>query len=86
MRVRILGRYWNLRLGVPALANAADCDPPDVPAKEIRIGPDQEHELEAVIHEVMHAADWHKDEAWVGSVAADLAAILKRIGYRKGAP
>jgi len=33
MRVKLLGRVWNLRFA-PNLANRGDCDPPDVPKKE----------------------------------------------------
>ena len=36
MRVKLLGRVWNLRFA-PNLANRGDCDPPDVPKKEIRV-------------------------------------------------
>lgn len=83
MRVRILGRYWNLRLGVPALANAADCDPPNLRGKQIRIGPDKEHELEHIIHELTHAAFWWLDEDYVREFAADSAKILNDCGYSK---
>lgn len=83
MRVRILGKHWRLRLNVPGLANAADIDPPNARDKAIRIGTDQERELELIIHECLHGAGWHIEEPFVEQFAADVAAILKRCGYRK---
>lgn len=83
MRVKILGKHWNLRLGVPGLANGADIDPPDAPNKQIRIGPDQSAEMEFIIHEAIHGAGWHISEEFVAQFAEDVATILKRCGYRK---
>ena len=36
MRIKLLGRIWNLRFA-PNLAHRGDCDPPDRPNKEIRV-------------------------------------------------
>jgi hypothetical protein len=85
MRVRMLGKDWRLRF-VPNLgANLGDCDPPDRPAKEIRIaaGPRGEERLEVLIHELVHAAGWHIDEGFVERFAADAARVLWRLGYRE---
>jgi len=43
-----------------------------------------EEELEVLLHEFMHAAYWDHDEEFVEEVAADLAKLLWRLGYRKG--
>lgn len=63
-----------------------DCDSPDTKGKRIRISkslPPRE-ELEVIIHECLHAADWHKDEdSWVAPVADDIARLLWRLGWRK---
>jgi hypothetical protein len=42
-----------------------------------------ERELDVIIHEVLHAADWHRSEEWCATVATDLARILYRLGYRR---
>jgi hypothetical protein len=38
---------------------------------------------EVLIHELLHAADWTKDEEWVVEVAQDLARFLKEAGLLK---
>jgi len=62
-----------------------DCDPPETKGKKIRIAKDlsPQEELEVVIHESLHAADWYKDEEWVEVVAKDISNLLWRIGWRK---
>jgi hypothetical protein len=80
VRVRILGKYWNLRR-VPNLgSNKGICQHPDSAAKEIHIqsGLRGEQLLETVIHEVLHAANWHLDEEFVTDFARDVTKILKR--------
>ncbi len=54
--VKLLGRVWNLRFA-PNLANRGDCDPPDVPKKEIRVLSTLtgEERLEVLVHEMVHA-------------------------------
>jgi len=42
-----------------------------------------EHELEILLHEMMHACDWQKDEEFIGRSAKDIARALWRIGFRK---
>lgn len=84
MRVRILGKYWRLRLNVAGLSNGADIDDPTERNKEIRIGTDSENEMEFIIHEALHGAGWHIEEGFVAQFATDLALILKRCGYSKG--
>jgi hypothetical protein len=90
VRVRILAKFWRF-LRVPAceLSKGADgeCDDPSTPGKCIKVWDklSGERELEVTIHELLHAADWHKDETWVRSVAADATRVLWRLGYRRGA-
>ncbi len=85
MRVKLLGRVWNLRFA-PNLANRGDCDPPDVSKKEIRVLSTLtgEERLEVLVHEMVHAAGWHLDEAFVERFARDAARALWRLGYRDG--
>lgn len=85
MRIHLGGKAWQLepRAKLPADRDG-DCDPPSKPGKSIRIraGLRGVHRLEVEIHELLHAADWSKDEAWVEATAHDLARILWRLGYR----
>jgi hypothetical protein len=84
MRIKILGKLWNLRFA-PNLANRGDCDPPTARAKEIRIASSLhgEERLEVLLHEFCHAAGWHIDEGFVERFASDAARVLWRLGYRE---
>lgn len=85
MRVTILRKRWNLLRNHSGPKNDGYCDPPDARNKSIRVhsGLRGERELEILIHEMLHAADWSKDEEWVEEFSKDLARVLWRIGYRK---
>ena len=86
MIVTIGGKRWNLVFeGTPRDANGA-CDHPTAVGKRIRIRRSLRGEtrLDTIIHEVLHAADWSKDEEWVGQTATELARILTRLGYTDG--
>ena len=85
MRIRILNKRWRLRFA-PNLANRGDCDGPAAKHKEIRVlsGLRGEERLEVLIHEMLHAAGWHIDEAFVEQFARDVARALWRLGYRNG--
>jgi hypothetical protein len=82
-RLNILGRRWGLRFA-PNMANRGDCDPPSRANKQIRVSSmlAGEERLEVLIHEFLHAAGWHIDEAFVEQFAADAAHALWRLGYR----
>jgi hypothetical protein len=94
VRVGILGKWWTLRF-VPAseLPKGKDgardcdglCDKPTDKGKRILVYDklSEEETLETVVHEVLHAADWWKDEEWIEHAANDLARILWRLGYRR---
>lgn len=85
MHLAILGRRWRLKyprtLPKDVLGLCAD---PNEPNKFIAIHSqlDGLERLRTELHEIMHAADWSKDEAWVEQFAKDAAMALWRIGYR----
>lgn len=86
MRVKLLGKFWNLIYG--KLPRDADglCSSPLLPNKTITIRKSLtgERELEILIHEMLHAVDWHKDEDdFISPAAADIARVLWKLGYRK---
>lgn len=88
MRVKILGKFWTLRF-VPTLGTVehplrGDCASPSTKNKSIRVlsGLRGEERLEVLIHEMLHAADWYRDEEWVGEVASDIARAVTKLGYK----
>jgi hypothetical protein len=87
VKLRILGRFWGLSF-VSRLKDHSrgECDPPCLPGKEIRVLSKLrgEERLEVLLHEMLHAAQWHLDEAYVEVIAADMARALWRLGYREG--
>jgi hypothetical protein len=85
VRVKILGKHWNLRFA-PNLANQGDCDPPTARGKEIRVASRLrgEERLEVLLHELVHAGIWNLDEQFVDQFAHDAARVLWRLGYRSG--
>ena len=85
MRVRIGNKYWNLIFTKLDETTGGECDSPDTVNKQIRISNDipDEEELDIVIHEFLHAADWSKDEEWVEQIAYDLSHILLKLGWKK---
>ena len=87
MQISICGKRWNLRF-IPRdrrLDHLAKCDPPDSPNKEIVIqgGQSQLDELDCLIHEMAHAANWNLDEGHVTQWATDVARTLIRLGWKK---
>lgn len=87
MWVTILGKRYRFtftrRL---ARRTAGECDHPEAPPpRRIRVSPDldEEEKLTIIIHEILHAADWSKEEWWVEQAATDIARILWRLGYRR---
>ncbi len=87
MRVRILRKMWDVsfvpRKDLPRTVDGM-CSEPDKPGKSITVAASLtgERRLDVIIHEMLHAADWHKDEEWVEQVASDIARALWRLGYR----
>lgn len=83
MFVTILGKRWRLRF-TPLKVKDGSCDPPDGSAKEIVVESRLKGrgKLDVLIHEMLHAANWHLDEAFVAQCASDMARVLWRLGYR----
>ena len=87
--VNVVGKRWGFRF-VPAPDKddkecRGYCESPDKKNKEIVIKEDlpPKEELDTTLHELLHAADWSKDEEWVDQVGTDIAKILWRLGWRK---
>lgn len=58
----------------------------DFDAKIIRIcrGLEEYDELRIIIHELLHASDYYKDEMWVDNVSRDIADVLyKKMKWTK---
>ena len=85
MRIKVGGKYWNLVFTELDEETGGECDSPDTNGKEIRIATDikNQDELEVIIHELLHAADWSKDEEWVEVIADDIARTLWKLGWKK---
>jgi hypothetical protein len=83
MRVRVLGKFWNLVFKRLSTVDGY-CDSPDKPGKEIQIDARLrgEERLRVLIHEAGHAANWHASEEWVDEFSTDLARVLTRLGYK----
>lgn len=85
MRIKLFGRYYQLLR--PRLNAELDgkCDSPVTPGKVIKVKRSLrgQRELEVLIHEMLHACDFHKDEEWVTTAACDIMRVLWRLGYRK---
>ena len=84
MRVKVLGKVWSFERRA-LTKDDGHCDPPSQAGKRIIVDSrlHGERELDVILHELLHAADWSKDEEWVDSLASDLARILTRLGYRR---
>jgi hypothetical protein len=88
MHVDICGKRWRLEFkrmrDTKHDRQLGNCDPPDVPHKSIRINRSLEGEekLETIIHECLHAANWHYAEESLAQAAEDIARVLWRLGYR----
>ena len=85
MRIKVGNKYWNLVFIELDENTGGECDSPDTKGKEIRISTDlqREEELEVVIHELLHASDWSKDEEWVEEIDQDISNVLMRLGWKK---
>lgn len=77
----ILGKRWRLRFVRGLLRRKGllgECDHPETPNKEIRIDSQLRGKafVAVLVHEILHAGDWHKDEAWVDRMDGDLTTAL----------
>lgn len=92
MRIRILGKQWNLKF-VSNLGTDKDgikylgrCDHPDTPNPKITILKNlpEEEEMCVTLHEILHALNHIQfSEEWVDLSSKDMSAILWKLGYRK---
>jgi hypothetical protein len=93
MLITILGKRWNLSL-VPASAlpqtdGRRDCDgycsDPRQPRKTIAIYNklNDERTLAILIHEMLHAGDWHRTEEFVEEFAEDVARAATKLGFHR---
>ena len=86
MRVQLLGKRWLLKF-VPTLSEdkLADCDAPSTTGKKIRVRSTLrgEKRLATLIHEMLHAVNWHFDEEFVQEASTDIAHVLWQLGYRQ---
>lgn len=85
MHVTILGKRYRLSFVRRRSDYLGTCDPPGTPGKTLKIvkGLDEAETLDVILHEILHAADWHRSEEWVDQVATDISKILWRLGYRR---
>jgi len=88
MRVKILSKCWTfMRVkGLKKREGAyGQIDHPDKKGKVLKVDDSLRNrlELEIIIHEFLHGADWSKDEEWIEEASFDLSSFLWRLGYRK---
>lgn len=85
MRIRLLDKGWELRFEKLPSDTDGECVPPHRKRTVLRVDCDLtgKDKLETILHEMLHAVDWYKDEeAWVKPVAEQMARALWRLGYR----
>ena len=80
----ISGRRYRIAFA-PLRTDHGICTDPKLPGATITIADNlaPDDELETILHESLHAAGWWLSEEWIDTAAADLAALLLRLGYRK---
>jgi hypothetical protein len=85
MRVKVLGKYWDLSFPPNLGSNDGLCQGPANKAKKMYVqgGLRGEEFLDTIIHEMIHAAGWHLDEPFVTQFAADLAKVLTHPEIRR---
>ncbi len=90
-RIRLNGENWTLRFQDLSKYDTEDrhihglCDSPTAKRRSIYVDTRVKNrfQLEMLIHEMLHAVDWHKDEtAFIEPVARDIAKVLWSLGYR----
>lgn len=86
LRITLLGKRWNLIFKALGRQRCwGFCQDPKTPRKEIHIDSrlKGQHQLEILLHEMMHACDWRADEEIITQQARDMARVLWKLGYRK---
>ena len=87
MKLKMRGKVWEFvrqRAGL-GVGNFGNCEAPNLPGKKIVVDHTIKgvHELEVIIHELLHASDWDKAEEAITETADDMAKCLHKLGYRK---
>lgn len=86
MQITVLGRTWRFqwmrRYRTKAGVVVGKCDPPDKPDRTLKLakglkGADLAEEL---LHEMIHAAQWHVTEEFVREFAADYRRAAEQLG------
>lgn len=88
MRISLMEKYYELvfRRKVDKLNKYHGlCDAPWRKRKKITIKDNlsERRELEALIHEMLHACDFSKSEEWVQQAGKDISTVLWKLGWRK---
>lgn len=85
MHVTIRGKRWEFLRKRLNGDYCGWCDAPDAPRKKIIVDDRLKgfDELDTILHEIGHAADFDKCEDYVEQVATDMARVLWRLGYRR---
>lgn len=61
------------------------CDHPfGIPSIRVMADPNTQKSLITLIHECLHASNWHASEDLVDRTATDVGRLLWRLGYRIG--
>jgi hypothetical protein len=86
-KIRLLGRVYTLVFTcLKKHACLGFCDDPALKRRKIWIETSlrNRRELQILIHEMLHAVDWHKDEdSFIHPVSRDIAKVLWDLGYRR---
>ena len=86
-RIKLLGKYYTIA-AIRSRKYDGMCDPPDAKNKVILISErcfnSRVALLDVSIHELLHAADWSRDEQWVEQVASDMARAINRLLQEAG--
>lgn len=85
MRIHVLGKRYDLRFVSRLKGKLGDCDHSETKDKRIRIlkslrGRDK---MDVIIHELLHAANWHLTEEFVNQFAEDCAKVLDQLGFKE---
>jgi hypothetical protein len=81
--VTVGGKRWLLKY-VPMRKWGGSCDDPNKKGKQIKICRtllrDTPERTKVLLHEIMHASNWHLDETSIRQIASDMARILEQEG------
>lgn len=69
----------------PRKGTLGHCEPPGSgrPTMFIPVEGDAKHDLDTIVHEILHAGAWDLSEEAVGQIAGDIAKVLWRLDWRK---